>query len=137
MCAGVVCAGVVCAGVVCAGVYVCECQVSYWFVNARKRIWQPLLHEKHAGTLTGYAKVTAADMLRQAAVVKSSRSDGSSSKDSSKDGKVRATETVSATAREAPLDGASGGPDSYLATTASAGVCVPCVCATIATRSAW
>ena len=24
-------------------------QVSYWFVNARKRIWQPLLHEKHAG----------------------------------------------------------------------------------------
>jgi hypothetical protein len=39
-------------------------QVSYWFVNARKRIWQPLLHEKHAGTLTGYAKVTASDMLR-------------------------------------------------------------------------
>jgi hypothetical protein len=33
-------------------------------VNARKRIWQPLLHEKHAGTLTGYAKVTASDMLR-------------------------------------------------------------------------
>ena len=33
-------------------------------MNARKRIWQPLLHEKHAGTLTGYAKVTAADALR-------------------------------------------------------------------------
>ena len=36
-------------------------------MNARKRIWQPLLHEKHAGTLTGYAKVTAADMLRSGA----------------------------------------------------------------------
>jgi len=43
--------------------------VSYWFVNARKRIWQPLLHEKHAGMLTGYAKVTAADMLRGASMI--------------------------------------------------------------------
>jgi len=38
-------------------------------VNARKRIWQPLLHEKHAGMLTGYAKVTAADMLRGASMI--------------------------------------------------------------------
>ena len=38
-------------------------------MNARKRIWQPLLHEKHAGMLTGYAKVTAADMLRGASMI--------------------------------------------------------------------
>ena len=40
----------------------CFSQVSYWFVNARKRIWQPLLHEKHTGSLTGYAKVTASEL---------------------------------------------------------------------------
>jgi len=38
-------------------------QVSYWFVNARKRIWQPMLQDKQQSSLQGYAKVTAADVM--------------------------------------------------------------------------
>eukprot|EP00960_Hanusia_phi_P074762 768309-Hanusia_phi.AAC.2 len=38
-------------------------QVSYWFVNARKRIWQPMLQDKQQASLSGYAKVTAADVM--------------------------------------------------------------------------
>eukprot|EP00960_Hanusia_phi_P049820 759811-Hanusia_phi.AAC.2 len=36
-------------------------QVSYWFVNARRRIWQPMLQQKRSSSLTGYAKVTATE----------------------------------------------------------------------------